>query len=759
MSSIPISLGPRELRKQHISADLVVVGGGLSGVCSAITAARQGLNIVLVQDRPVLGGNASSEVRLWILGATSHMGNNNRWAREGGVIDEILVENLWRNPEGNPVILDSLLLEFVKLESRITLLLNTSVHELDMNGDNTIEKVRAFCSQNQILYTIAAPLFVDASGDGILGFLAGADFRMGAEASSEFNEALGPAKPEHELLGHSLYFYSRDTGQPVRYVPPAFALQDITEIPRFRELRVSDSGCRLWWLEYGGNLDTVYDTETIKWELWRVAYGVWNYIKNSGAFSDTENLTLEWMGTIPGKRESRRFIGDLILTQNDIIEQRLHEDAVSFGGWAIDLHPSDGVFSNQPSCVQWHSKGVYQIPYRTMYSRNVSNLFLTGRLISTTHIALGTTRVMATCAHNGQAVGMAAAICKEQELLPRDLLQTDRMHQLQQRLLRSGQYIPGIAAADPDDLARSAQITASSTLRVETLPSSGELSSSERPYALLLPAMPGPLPKITLCVNAEQATSLRAELWQSSRPGNTTPDVFLLEQTSAVKAGSGNAIELDFNYEAKESCHLFVIIPPIPHGALHLSTTLLPGLLTLSQKMNGAVAKSLVQTPPANSGVDTFAFWLPDRRPAARNLAVRFTPSLDVYAPYLVTNGFARPWSGTNAWVPSADDPTPNLHISWDKPQTLHEIDMTFDTDFDHPMESVLMTHPEHVMPACIRSYKITTEEGQLLSEVAENHQTRQNLRLEKPVVTSGIIITILKQGPSLSAIYDVRCY
>jgi hypothetical protein len=749
----------RTLREEHLSVDLVVVGGGLSGVCCAITAARQGLQTILVQDRPVLGGNASSEVRLWILGATSHMGNNNRWAREGGVIDEILVENMWRNPEGNPIILDSILLEFVRLEPRITLLLNTAVQELDMSSGSTIEKARAFCSQNQILYTLAATVFADASGDGILGFLAGADFRMGTEAASEFNEALGPDQPEHRLLGHSLYFYSRDTGRPIRYVAPSFALKDITEIPRFRELRVSDTGCRLWWLEYGGNLDTVYDTETIKWELWRVAYGVWNYIKNSGNFSGSENLTLEWMGTIPGKRESRRFMGDIILTQNDVVEQRLHEDAVSFGGWAIDLHPSDGVFSDQPSCVQWHSKGVYQIPYRTMYSRNVNNLFLTGRLISSTHIAFGSTRVMATCAHNGQAVGMAAAICKEKKLHPRDLLQPDRMQELQQRLLRSGQHIPGVAGSDPDDLARSARISASSTLRIEELCSSGEFASPDRPYALLLPVMPGPMPKITLCVDAEQKTCVRAELWRSSRPGNTTPDVFISDLNIPVPAGHGHAVELAFDYAPKTSCHLFVIIPPVPHGALHLSTTQLPGLLTLSQKMNGAVAKSLVQSPPPGSGVDTFAFWLPNRRPAARNLAVRFSPPLEIYAPAMVTNGFSRPWCGTNAWVPDAEDPTPSLHLSWDKPQTLTEIEMTFDTDFDHPMESVLMTHPERVMPGCIRSYKITTEEGQVLSEIRDNHQTRQRLSLDQPVVTTGIFITILEHGPFPPAIFDVRCY
>ena len=145
---------------------------------------------------------------------------------------------------------------------------------------------------------------------------------------------------------------------------------------------------------------------------------MWNYIKNSGAFPDAETLTLEWVGTIPGKRESRRFEGDVILKQQDLIEQRGWDDAVSAGGWAMDLHPADGVYSPLSLCTQWHSKGVYQIPYRSMYSRNIGNLFLTGRIISVSHVAFGSTRVMATCAHNGQAVGMAAALCHRQGFCP-----------------------------------------------------------------------------------------------------------------------------------------------------------------------------------------------------------------------------------------------------------------------------------------------------------------------------------------------------
>ncbi|MGN6554611.1 MAG: FAD-dependent oxidoreductase, partial [Verrucomicrobiota bacterium] len=388
----------RELKLERLATELAVIGGGLAGVCCAITAARAGCKVTLVQDRPVLGGNASSEVRLWILGATSHMGNNNRWAREGGVIDELLVENMYRNPEGNPLIFDTIVLEMVVNEPNITLLLNTAVYDLEKSDPDTIQSVRAFCSQNSTAYAITAPLFVDASGDGIVGFLAGAAFRIGAEAREEFGEKFAPEVSSKELLGHTIYFYSKDTGRPVKYTPPSFALTDITEIPRWRDIRANDMGCRFWWLEWGGATDTVHGTETIKWELWKVVYGVWNHIKNSGQFPESETMTLEWVGTIPGKRESRRFEGDYMMTQQDIVEQRKHADAVSFGGWAIDLHPVEGVYSRQSGCTQWHSKGVYQIPYRALYSRNIKNLFLAGRIISASHVAFGSTRVMATCA-------------------------------------------------------------------------------------------------------------------------------------------------------------------------------------------------------------------------------------------------------------------------------------------------------------------------------------------------------------------------
>jgi hypothetical protein len=319
----------RSLHKETLHADLVIVGGGLAGTCCAITAARQGLSTVLVQDRPVLGGNASSEVRLWVLGATSHLGNNNRWSREGGVMNEIMEENLYRNRQGNAMIYDTILLEKCMVEPNLTLLLNSAVHEVEKSDDATISAVHAFCSQNSTQYELRAPYFCDASGDGIVGFLSGAAFRMGAESKEEFGELFAPDAAYGQMLGHSMYFYSKDVGVPVKYKAPSWALKDITKIPRYRQFNTNMQGCNFWWLEYGGRLDTIHQTEEIKWELWKVIYGVWDYFKNSGKFPEAETMQLEWVGTIPGKRESRRFEGDYMIRQQDLVSQTHFPDVVA----------------------------------------------------------------------------------------------------------------------------------------------------------------------------------------------------------------------------------------------------------------------------------------------------------------------------------------------------------------------------------------------------------------------------------------------
>ncbi len=750
----------REPRTLRLEADLVVVGGGLAGACCAITAARAGITVILVQDRPVLGGNASSEVRLWILGATSHMGNNNRWAREGGVIDELLVENMFRNPEGNPLLVDTLVLEKVKAEPNITLLLNTAVFELTKRDADTIESARAFCSQNSTLYDLSAPLFCDASGDGILGFMAGAAFRMGAESQAEFGEKFAPMHGNGDLLGHSIYFYTKDTGRPVRFTPPAFALRDITQIPRWRQFNAKEQGCKLWWIEYGGALDTVHDTETIKWELWRVVYGVWHHIKNSGQFPEAETLTLEWVGTIPGKRESRRFEGDYILRQQDIVEQRAQADAVAFGGWAIDLHPSDGVFSEKPGCTQWHAKGLYTIPYRSLYSRNISNLFLAGRIISASHVAFASSRVMATCALTGAAVGTAAAACRRRGELPRALLAPERMAELQRALMRSGHHLPGLALEDPLDLARGAEITASSELRLGELKADGPWISLRDGWAMLLPVTAGTRLRLTVIAETTAAAELRVELRQSSRADNHTPDLTLETHARMLGAGAAREVTFEFVHSFDAPRYAFVCFFGGDAIRIRCSEQRVTGVLSLCHQVNLAVAKSAVQMPPEDIGVDSFEFWQPQRRPGGHNLALRIDPPLAAFSPRNVINGIARPTNQPNAWVADFADETPTLTLRWATPQTIARIELGFDSDFDHPMESVLMGHPERRMPFCVARYRVRDELGTVIAGCDDNHQTRNTIVLAKPVVTRALHLELIAPSPQVPAVLcEVRCY
>lgn len=747
----------RNLFKETIISDLVIVGGGISGVCCAVTAAREGLTVTLVQDRPVLGGNASSEVRLWILGATSHMGNNNRWAREGGVIDEILVENTYRNPEGNPVIFDSILLEKVVEEKNIRLFLNTAVYEVTKSSQDKIAAVVGYCSQNQTEYNFQAHYFCDASGDGVIAFLSGAAFRMGAESTEEFGEQFAPSKEYGELLGHSIYFYSKDTGRPVQFIPPSFALTDISTIPRYKTFNLQEQGCKLWWIEYGGRLDTVKDTEKIKWELWRIVYGVWNYIKNSGNFPDAENYTLEWVGTIPGKRESRRFIGDYILRQQDIVEQRPHDDAVSYGGWSIDLHPADGIFSELPGCNQWHSKGIYAIPYRCLYSKNIANLFLTGRIISASHVAFGSTRVMGTSANNAQATALAAVLAKEQKLLPKEVL--SQMNSLQQRLLKAGQFIPGIQNNDPCDMAREASVTASSEYAFLKLPESGELYTLDTGMAQLLPVSPRKLPIMRFHLHAEEKTSIVIHLAVCSRKGSFTPDLILEERIVVLNAGR-NCIELEWDTIIAGNCYAFIILRKNAKVAAYLSDARLTGVLSLFQAENKAVSNTGVQTPPEGIGMDTFEFWTPKRRPAGYNLAISFAEPLYNYEASNVKNGYARPFYSPNAWAASLSDRFPRIILKWEEARSIQTIHLSFDTDFDHPMESVLMHHPERVMPFCIRNYSICDGRGNVVKKVSGNYQTRNIITLKEPLVTDSLIVACEHPAENIpAAIFEIRCY
>ncbi|CAN5308018.1 hypothetical protein BH11PLA2_BH11PLA2_30890 [soil metagenome] len=444
-----------------LTCDVLVAGGGPAGVCAALAAARNGAKVILVQDRSRLGGNSSSEVKMHIVGANAHTSRPG-W-REGGIIEELRLDDAANNPQRSWELWDLLLYDKLVSEPKVTLLLDTTVYAAKV-ANKAIESVMARCDRTEILYRIQAKQFLDCTGDCRLALEAGASMRWWHESREAFNEPLAWEKPSKETLGSSVLFTGRDYGKPMPYTAPTWARKITAKQLKFRPISSSSFEYGYWWIEWGGALDTIRDGERIRFELLAIVTGVWDYIKNSGKFPKAANWAMDWVGMLPGKRESRRIIGDYTLTQHDLMGLNPpFPDAVAIGGWGLDEHPPGGFDdTDKPPYVSTKLPGPYNIPYRSLYSKDLSNLLMAGRNASCTHVAFTSTRVMATCAVMGQAAGTAAALCVKHKVTPRGLSEDPaKLNDLLQTLLRDDQSIIGVKNNDPLDRARTAKITAS----------------------------------------------------------------------------------------------------------------------------------------------------------------------------------------------------------------------------------------------------------------------------------------------------------
>lgn len=463
----------RHIKKKY---DLVVVGGGMSGICAAIAAARHGVHTALIQNRSVLGGNASSEIRVHINGAGRNHGFRN--AIESGIILELLMENMKRNPQYSYCVHDKILWEKVNFQENLDLYLNTNLEEAIMDG-NKIQSIRAVQNTSETIFELEAELFADTTGDATLADLSGADYTIGRESKLEYGESLAPDKADCHTMGNTVLFSTVDMGHKVPFHRPEWAYE-ITE-ERLGSRKIGELTHGYWWVELGGDhRSTITDAEEIQTELMKYVYGVFDYIKNSGKF-DADNLAIDWIASIPGKRESRRVYGDYILTQNDIDKACRFEDAIAYGGWTMDAHTIGGIEAKQEEKEEgtiWNPvEDVYTIPYRCIYSRNIDNLYIGGRAISASHMAMSSSRVMATCAVVGQAIGTAASIAIEKHITPREVAKD--ITRLQQMLIADDCYIPGIPSRDEHNLLKqqSCIITASSHIE------GGEPSNINGDYA------------------------------------------------------------------------------------------------------------------------------------------------------------------------------------------------------------------------------------------------------------------------------------
>jgi hypothetical protein len=447
--------------RKVLQTDVLVAGGGISGVAAALAAARNGAKVVICQDRPVLGGNASSEVRMHIVGAAHSKRGSvlETEPREGGIMEEILLECAVRNPQRSASMFDLILYEKCKAEPNLTLMLNTSVIGVRMDG-NWIISALATRESTEHSFEIFADIFMDCTGDGRLGKEAGADYTTGRESSQQYGESLAGEEADPYCLGSSLLFTARDMGKSMKYIPPVWAKKYTEEDLKYRNHSTWEYG--YWWVEFGGLLDTIADNETIRDELLAIMMGVWDHIKNSGHHPESENWALDWFGFLPGKRESRRFIGKHLLTQGDLEEAVHFADVIAYGGWPMDTHPPQGIEAKDRNpCHQPVTKYVYGIPLRALISANVENLIFVGRNISATHIAFSSTRLMATCGVMGQGAGTFAAMAIQEGLpLGEALHNHDLIKKTQQQLIRQDAYLPGVQAEE--NLASRAAVRASS---------------------------------------------------------------------------------------------------------------------------------------------------------------------------------------------------------------------------------------------------------------------------------------------------------
>lgn len=401
---------------ENVKADFVVVGGGLPGTCAAVAAARRGLKVVLVQDRPVLGGNASGEIRVWSAGEARY-----------DIVREL--RGLFMNRAANLSLDDARRMRIVQDEKNIDLRVSTRAFGVEKNPDGTIAAVKALDLGRNRVVRFEAPFFCDATGDGWVGFWAGADWRMGREAAREYGEKRAPKTADGDTLGASIMWTSANANAPVPFSAPWAE-------PHAQGVSAARGE---WNWEYGIHLDMIEDAEHIRDRLLLAIYGAFSMAKKK---PENANLKLDFCPYLLGKRESRRILGDWVLSEKDVSGKTAFEDAIASGSWGVDLHYDDfrrGVdFLTTCKAPMY---GRYWIPYRCIYSRNVGNLFLAGRCFSCTHVGLGSPRVMNTLSQLGVAAGEAAALCLEKGTTPRGVYASGLVRTLQERL---GGGFPGV---------------------------------------------------------------------------------------------------------------------------------------------------------------------------------------------------------------------------------------------------------------------------------------------------------------------------
>jgi hypothetical protein len=722
--------------------EVVVVGGGAAGSCAAIAAARMGAKTVLLQDRPVLGGNASDELGVGICGASVALPN----ARESGIIEEasrIRAHN--RNPR-----MTEAFRTLAETEPNLTILYNRRVVGVEMVTPDTIALTKAVNTLDGSLSTVSGRYFIDSTGDGWLGFFAGAKFRLGREAREEFGEDLAPAKADNItmsgcLMGnYAISFRARPVGNDAPYTPPAW----IPKLPAADEFgrRIRSVTSGEWWIEHPGEIDDLWNPELARDELVRISFAYWDFLKNHWEGREqARKHVLTFVPFMNAKRETRRLMGDYLLRQQDVQSATMFPDRIAHGGWPIDVHHPKGIFSGKEGPFDYDPHvPLYSIPFRCLYSTNIANLFFAGRNVSVTHVALGTVRVQGTLATLGQAAGTAAALCLQKGVNPR-LLGQKYTELLQQTLLKNDQFIPELKNEDPLDLARKATVTASSICLGDTFDKdrvatheSHELTTTR---AIKFPrGVHRELRNVFVLLRSKRtsATEMVLSVRGSKAPGDFTATNTLAIAKATLPPGKQAWLKFAVNCNVDDPWVWFSL--PATKGVEWVMMTHAP--LESGRAYGGGVNKpwafvrsqfyAAYTEPPITIGAD--------------------------YKPEHVLSGVSRIAGKTmNQWASDPSQAMPQwLELDFGKAAKLNSVHLTFDTD----MNERSATNPKP--PRCVQNYTVMVQDGSGWREVAAVKDNFQRQRIHRFPATTTQKVRILVQntnGDKSARIFEVRAY
>ncbi len=740
----------RKLKKVNVEADIVVIGAGIAGISAALSAARQGKKTILVTDRAILGGSASSEVRVGPCGAAAPPFN--RFARETGIIEEIfnhlhyMAQNAgkWRW-----FYFDQIYFDMVLNQENLSLYLNTSVYEATKNKIDEIKSLKGLQLRSETLYEFKGKLFIDCTGDGTIGFLSGAHFRIGREGKSEFDEVYSPETADKKTMGATLLFTTVDAGHPVKFKTPDWAIKvdglaSYERINRSINAMPDGSYYGFWWIEYGGQIDSIYDDGEIMLHLRKVVNGLWGHIKNSGNYENVENQEINWIGYLPGKRESRRLIGTYIVNSYDMTKQRKFQDSIGYTGWPIDIHPPEGYLTNKPGCTHDYLPGITDIPFRCIYSKNISNLFFAGRHISCTHEALGTLRVISTTSIMGQAAGMAASMCIEKGICP-DGISKKYINELQVKLLRSDQSIIGAKLLEDNDYSRKSQVSASSEKSVEmTSPEDFRLLTDS--LGLILPIENG-LNSISLFMESGEEREVTVDVYltdgikQNYRIGE-------IYKTFKIIVYEKGWYKFDLDLEKCPGNKIFLMVRRNPYVKLYMEKEKLTGVL-------GIESDQEVLKYDSNYKTINYAEYMPSTP------CFKTKPIQRIYRPEMINNGHIRPFAMPNSWMSDRfkSNQPEWIKLMFDEEKVISKAEIVFNSDLN-PRR--IVADINHINREMIKAYKLVaiTSEGEItVSEETENHMRFVSHTFDK-VNAIGIKLKVYETwGSPYAEVFDLRIY